>query len=152
MLDGKAVMGILLVSLLAILILLPYSATTGRSYMPYAPVIPDGGVVKGSTVHLGWKVSNTYRATAGIDYGESYFVSPGWLFKIRVSGEIPVNCLTYEVYFGENQQPLYHKTIECSNEIIIEGLQKGRVYYWYIVVIDADGNRYTGPTWHFYTR
>lgn len=147
--EGKILIGLILLSLFALLILSPVNETN-KSYFPYSPGVPDGGIIKGTTVRLSWQVQSSPQKSIGIYFKESFSISPEGLFKIEVSGRIPVDCLEYEVYFGENPEPAYYRTLKCDQEIIIENLKKNKIYYWQIVVNNEE-KRYLGPIWYFYT-
>lgn len=149
MLNGKILMGVFLISLFTLLIITPVRETEG-TYFPYGPGVPNGGIVKGSTVRLSWKTPNLSQRSLGIFFKETFPVSPRGTLNINISGKIPIDCPIYEIYFGENPEPPYYKSIECDNEIIIENLKINRFYYWQIVVNDKN-NKYPGPIWHFFT-
>lgn len=62
------------------------------------------------------------------------------------------DVLSYDLYFGENEQNLVLKASNLtSNSYQLSNLEYSKTYYWKVVAKDTDGKSAIGPVWSFTT-
>ncbi|NDJ52351.1 MAG: hypothetical protein GYB68_04590, partial [Chloroflexi bacterium] len=61
------------------------------------------------------------------------------------------NPLTYDVYFGADDNPTYAGSVINSPELRPAELNEQQTYYWRVEVLDRQGDRSSGPLWRFTT-
>ena len=61
------------------------------------------------------------------------------------------DTLTYDVYFGEEEQPSVLKSEDHSTTSLEVGLASSTTYYWKVVVKDGQGGQTIGQVWSFST-
>jgi hypothetical protein len=100
------------------------SATFTTAYAFTDPVVTaplDGSSIKitGTTVDLKWATTN--------------------------AGNSAIKC---DVHFGLSEHPALYKAGYNALSLTVP-VAKGATYYWYVVMIDANGITTTSPTWSF---
>ncbi len=145
--DSGLIIGIA-VTILFLAVLLSFQEP--KPLEPYGPNIPAGATVYTRNVLLSWEFRADSRTTVGIGLSGIFKIGEKGRLILDVSGTIPVSCTVYEVYFGDSPNPPYYKTVRCQREIVIRGLESGRTYYWQVVAITEDDQRYRGQLWWFH--
>ena len=59
--------------------------------------------------------------------------------------------LTFDLYFGNKEDPPIFKSGLTSNSYELENLEYNRTYYWKVVAKDPKGKTETGDVWRFTT-
>lgn len=63
----------------------------------------------------------------------------------------PCEPLTYDVYFGLSENPPLAGQTIGETALDVGPLNPGKAYWWRVEATDRQGDRITGPTWHFFT-
>ncbi|MBN2218921.1 MAG: hypothetical protein JW697_01450 [Kosmotogaceae bacterium] len=129
-------------------------AATGAFYQEpqavFASHLQDGTFVYGSSVILGWDVvvRNNSIILSNLDI---WFSNKDSGARVGLESSPFIEIASYNLYLGTSQTPkLYAST--RSNSYFVDRLSSDTVYYWQIVAVDKNGNRYHGPIWYFETR
>jgi hypothetical protein len=116
----------------------------------FASHLQDGTLVYGGSVMLSWDVvvRNNSIILSNLDIWVSNRDSGA---RVGLESSPLIEIASYNLYLGTSSMPkLYAST--GSNSYFVDRLSNDTVYYWQIVAIDKNGNRYYGPIWYFETR